>query len=427
MDDLVRLSASEAAGRIARGELTSEALVRAHLERIAARDREVRAWAHLSPDNAVAQARSRDSGPRIGPLHGVPVGVKDNIDTFDMPTTYGSPIYASHRPVADAACVALLRAAGAVILGKTASTEFAYKHPGPTRNPHDAARTPGGSSSGSAAAVADFQVPVATGTQTAGSVIRPAAFCGVVGFKPTFDDIPTQGAKTLAWSLDTIGALARSIDDAALLRAVMVGQPPNRVDPGRLSVIRLGLCRTAVWDEADEAEQTAVEAVARRLEVAGARLSDVALPAEAGDIQEIHRTIMNFELNAALADERRRLETLLSEEMRAEGLTTGAAIPFAEYRRRRGEAEAARWAVDALFDDHDALITASAVGEANSGLHSTGSAIFNSAWSMLHVPCVTLPAAVGPHGLPLGVQFVGRRGGDARLLDIAEWARRRLS
>jgi Asp-tRNA(Asn)/Glu-tRNA(Gln) amidotransferase A subunit family amidase len=427
MSDPLRLGASAAASMIARRELSSEDLVRALLDRIAQRDEAVAAWAYLSPDHAIGQARARDRGPVLGPLHGVPIGVKDMTDTYDMPTSYGSPIYAGHRPAADAVPVALARSAGAVILGKTVTTEFAFRHPGPTRNPHDPERTPGGSSSGSAAAVADFQVPAATGTQSGGSIIRPAAYCGVIGFKPTFDEISTQGTKQLAWSLDTVGLFARFIDDIALCESVMAGRAPVAVDASHIHAPRIGLCRTSVWQEADDAERSAVETAARRLSAEGARVIDVELPPEARDIQEIHRRIIGFEMKLALSDERTRNADKLSAEIREEGLAMGSSIAFEEYQRCRRDAEFARRALDALFDQFDTLITPSAVGEASLGLESTGSAVFSNAWSILHGPCIALPTGNGPNGLPIGVQLVGKRCEDRRLLNISEWVRARLA
>jgi amidase len=225
MDEPFRLAAREAAARIAAGELTAQALVQSCLERIAAREPAVGAWAYLDPDQAMAEARARDQAAARGPLHGVPIGVKDIMDTADMPTGYGSRAYRGFRPAADAACVALARAAGAVVLGKTVTTEFAAMSPGKTRNPHDATRTPGGSSSGSAAAVADHMVPLAFGTQTAGSIIRPASFCGVVGMKPSFGLIATAGTKPLAPGLDTIGGFARSVGDIAFFLAALADRP----------------------------------------------------------------------------------------------------------------------------------------------------------------------------------------------------------
>ena len=269
---LHELGAAEAARRIARGELTSEALVSACLARIVERDGQVQAWAYLEPDYALAQARELDRGPRRGPLHGVPFGIKDVFDTADLPTEYNSSIYRGHRPRADAACVMALRQAGAVILGKTVSTEYAYSNPSKTRNPHNPAHTPGGSSSGSAAAVADFMVPAALGTQTAGSVIRPAAYCGAVGCKPSFGLVNRAGLKMQAESLDTIGAFARHPEDLALVLEALSGRAPPDFGAA-IERPRVGLCRTPRWGDADAATHANLEAAAQRLAQAGARSS----------------------------------------------------------------------------------------------------------------------------------------------------------
>src|SRR5687768_13590441 len=262
-----QFSAAEAARRIARGELKSETLVRSCLERIKAREPAVEAWAFLDPELALTQARALDRATPRGPLHGVPVGIKDIIDTADMPSEYGSPIYRGHRPTADAACVALLRRAGCVILGKTVTTEFAHNHPGKTRNPHNPAHTPGGSSSGSAAAVADFMVPLAFGTQTGGSVIRPGSYCGVVAYKPTYNTLPRAGVKANADSLDTVGLYARSVEDAAFFIEALVG-----LSSGQIGKPRIGLCRTWEWDEVQPEMAAAFEGAARRLEAKEVRL-----------------------------------------------------------------------------------------------------------------------------------------------------------
>ena len=251
---LNELSASEVARRIAAREITAAAVVGDCLARIAAREPALHAFAHVDPDLALRQARELDRGPNRGALHGVPIGIKDNIDTADQPTQMGSPIYRGHRPAWDAACVALLRAAGAVILGKTVTAEFAGMTAGPTVNPHNPAHTPGGSSSGSAAAVADFMLPAALGTQTGGSVLRPAAYCGVIGYKPTFGAFNRAGLKFAAESLDTIGLIARSLDDMALLTSVLLGG--KTAAPVTLAAPpRIGLCRTPLWDQAAAGDQ----------------------------------------------------------------------------------------------------------------------------------------------------------------------------
>src|SRR5438477_5007490 len=252
-----QLSAAAAVAQLSSGNLTAEALTRACLERAEER-KSVKAWAWLDPEHALAQARAVDRAGRPGLLAGLPIGIKDIIDTVDMPTEHGSPLYRGNRPFADAACVALLRMAGAVILGKTVTTEFANRFPGATVNPHNPAHTPGGSSSGSAAAVADFQVPVALGTQTGGSVIRPSAFCGVIGYKPSFGEFSRSGIKLQCHNLDTLGLLCRTLDDLALLRAALVAGPPHRIDRN-VSAPRIGICRTPAWDRADAATQALIE------------------------------------------------------------------------------------------------------------------------------------------------------------------------
>src|SRR5213078_4019899 len=285
---LNELSLAEAARRIERGETTAEALVTACLDRIAERDEQVRAWAHVDRKRVIEEARALDGAPRSSPLHGVPFGIKDIIDTADLPTEYNSPIYRGHRPAADAACVTLLKQAGCVILGKTVTTEFANNHPSPTRNPHNPAHTPGGSSSGSAAAVADFMVPLALGTQTGGSVIRPAAYCGAAAIKPSFGAINRAGAKFLAESLDTIGIFARGAADLALAMEVLTG----RSTASASAKPRIGLCRTPRWSVADPAVHATVEEAARTLAKAGAQVRDFELPAGSAELFDRHKVIM---------------------------------------------------------------------------------------------------------------------------------------
>ena len=285
------LTATEAAARLEAGSLTAESLMRDCLDRIEARAA-VKAWVWLDPDWALAVARAIDRAGRPGLLKGVPVGVKDVIDTFDMPTQHGSPIYRGNRPFADAACVALTRAAGGVVMGKTVTTEFANRHPRETVHPLNPAHTPGGSSSGSAAAVADFQVPVGFATQTGGSTIRPAAFCGVVGYKPSFGELSRVGIKMQCHNLDTLGVICRSLDDVALMRAVLLAQDRRPVDRSPAAP-RIGFCRTPAWDQADADTQALLERTASRLAAAGAKVRDVALtPA---DILDHHRRIFEFE------------------------------------------------------------------------------------------------------------------------------------
>jgi Asp-tRNA(Asn)/Glu-tRNA(Gln) amidotransferase A subunit family amidase len=422
---LSELSASEAARRIARGEITSEALVRDCLERVAARESSVRAWAFIDPQLPLAQARERDREPPRGPLHGVPIGVKDVLDTFDMPTQMGSPIYAGWRPWADAACVAMLRAAGAVILGKTVTAELAGMAPGETRNPHDLSRTPGGSSSGSAAAVADFMVPLALGTQTGGSVLRPASFCGVVGFKPSFGRYNRSGLKMAAESLDTIGSMARTIDDIELLDAALVGTAPRSPAPLR-DAPRIGVCRTPAWSTAQPETMAAVEDSATRLGRAGARVREVELPKEFTALLGERDVLGSVERSRAIAHEWHHHREQLSERMRR-AVELGLGTPEDDYRALLRLAEECRAQLAGVFRDFDMLLAPCVPGEAPAGLESTGDPKFQRLWTVLHVPAMTLPTHKGPNGLPVGIQWVAPMHAEARLLAAARWVLEKLS
>src|SRR4051794_14931866 len=289
-----RLSATSLVRLVEGGELTHEAIVRSCLDRIAERDPVVRAWSHLAADSALAKARELDRAKQKALLGGVPFGIKDIFDSADMPTTYGSPIYVGWRPASDASAAALPRAAGGILLGKTVTTEFANRHPGPTTNPHNPDFSPGGSSSGSAAAVADFMVPLAIGTQTGGSVIRPAAYCGVVGFKPSFGLFPPAGSRINTEALDTVGIMARSVEDTALFRAALMAIP---YDPPRLPERkpRIALCRTMHWERAEPEGRAVLEDAAARLLAAGAEIVDSELPAECADISETQRRHSAYE------------------------------------------------------------------------------------------------------------------------------------
>lgn len=418
MKPLNELTATEAVHAIANGTITSEALVTACLERISTREEQVGAWEYLVPEQALAQARARDRNAARGPLHGVPVGIKDLIDTADMPTSYGSPIYAKHQPAADAACVALLRAAGAVIMGKTVTTEFAMFTPGKTANPHHPGHTPGGSSSGSAAAVADRMVPLALGTQTAGSIIRPAAFCGAVGYKPTHGQFPVAGIKALSQTLDTLGGMARSVADFALLRAAFVGSPSHLLRLDRPP--RLGLCRTPQWPHATAATRAALEKAAQQCAAAGAEVTELVLPAEFTDLATAQETIQVFEGARCCAHELSQHRTQLSQKL-LDLLAPAEHIPYATYAEAVTFAAACRNKLQTLFADYDALLVPSAPGEAPAGLDATGNPIFNRMWTLLHTPAVTLPGLTGPNGLPVGVQVIGALGADDYLLAVAAW------
>lgn len=417
------LSASEAVKAIGAGTLTSQTLVRACLERIAERDATVKAWAWLDPERALRQAKAADAATG-GLLRGVPIGVKDIIDTYDMPTGHNSPIFAGKVPFGDAACVALCRAANAVILGKTVTTEFANRHPGPTTNPHNPAHTPGGSSSGSAAAVADGQVPLAFGTQTGGSVIRPAAYCGAIGYKPTFGDFSRVGIKMQCHTVDTLGLMARTLDDIALFRAAVLALPMVPLDR-TIAAPRIGFCRTPIWDEADPDTKALLEETAGKLAARGATVLDIAFAPAFRDILDDHAAITGFESARNYADERLRNPDKVSAEL-TKILKDGLAVTLERYVAAQRKAQSFRVHVDQLFDKVDLLLCPSAPGEAPKGMEYTGNPRFNSIWTLAGTPCVTLPAGSGDMGLPLGVQLVGLRHEDDRLLSVAAWVAARL-
>jgi Asp-tRNA(Asn)/Glu-tRNA(Gln) amidotransferase A subunit family amidase len=398
--------------------MTSEKLVQACLERIAARDSELAAWVHVNAEASLEQARALDRQPALGPLHGVPVGIKDVIDTADMPTEHGSPIYRGNRPLADAASVALLRRAGCVILGKTATAEFANLHPPATRNPHNPAHTPGGSSSGSAAAVADGMVPLALGTQTGGSMIRPAAFCGVVGLKPSFGSINRTGVKPVADSLDTLGIFSNTVRDAALALELLSGRLAP--DFSAKASPRIGFARTSRWKEADAATHAALESAAGRLAAAGAEVRDATLPPAAEALFDAQGLIMDFEAARALAWEQASHRDAISATLRTR-LERGWAVSRGQYDGARQTARDARRQFADLMRGFDLLLTPSARGEAPRGLSTTGDALFNRIWTLLGVPCITLPCGNGPQGLPIGIQLVGAFDQDTALLAHADW------
>lgn len=418
MNDLATLSLSDAARGIAAGSFTSEALVQACLARIAAREAQVGAWIYLDPEQALAEARARDREAPRGPLHGVPIGLKDIIDTTQMPTGYGSPIYDGFRPAHDARCVEQLRAAGAVILGKTVTAEFATYHPGKTANPRGLGHTPGGSSSGSAAAVADCHVPCALGTQTAGSIIRPASFCGVIGYKPTYDAFDYRGLHPLAPSLDTLGLFVRSFADLALLRQALSLTAPAALADARPP--RIGFCRTGQWLRGDAAMRAALEACAAQLAGAGAEVVEIDLAPAFDDLVAAQTLIFSAEAARGLAREWRDHAGLLSPELAAL-LEQGRRYTPAMEADAQQLARDCRAALAAIFATVDVLLTPSCIGEAPAGLGNTGDPLFNRIWTMLHVPCVSYPIGTGPLGLPLGAQVVGPHGADDAVIAHASW------
>jgi len=417
------LDAVDALAAIAAGRLSAEALTRACLERVAERDSVVRAFVHLDVQRALTEAQARDRASARGQLHGLPFGVKDIIDTHDMPTCYGSPIHEGYRPSADAACVALAREAGGVILGKTVTTEFALRHPGPTANPRNLAHTPGGSSSGSAAAVADFMVPVAFGTQTGGSIIRPASYCGIVGFKPSFNTINPTGVKPLAGSFDTVGMFARCVDDCALVVGVLAGGEATSLEAVRPA--RVGLWRTPAWGHAEASTVRAVDIAAQQLTAHGVVVEEMELPAEFELFLDAQSDVLRFEAARVFAFERTRRADLLSPSSRAE-LAAGAAIPRQRYLEAQGLLARCRALFATAIARFEVLLSASAPGEAPAGLDDTGEATFNRWGSGLLVPCLNLPGFTGETGLPVGIQLMGALGEDVSLLRSAKWIAARI-
>jgi Asp-tRNA(Asn)/Glu-tRNA(Gln) amidotransferase A subunit family amidase len=419
------LLATEIVRRIEGGELTAEGVVASCLERIAVREPVVRAWAYLAGATALDQARAIDRAGKKTLLSGVPFGLKDIFDAAGMPATYGSPIYTGWWPPSDCSAAALPKAAGGILLGKTITTEFANRHPGPTSNPHNPSFSPGGSSSGSAAAVADFMVPLAIGTQTGGSVIRPAAYCGVVGFKPSFGVFPPAGMRINTETLDTVGIMARAVGDIALFRAAIMAipyEPPAMPE----TPPRLGLCRGPHWDDAEPEGRAVLEAAADRLAAAGAKLVETAFPTECVAADDIQRTLGGFEGLRNHSPELYRHEALLSAALRDEKIALGRKLTLEQFRAACRAAEKARAAAGLWASGFDAILTLPAAGQAPKTLANTGSAVFNAPWTQFAMPCLTLPAGKGPDRLPVGVQLVGRRHDDARLLEIGLWVEARL-
>jgi Asp-tRNA(Asn)/Glu-tRNA(Gln) amidotransferase A subunit family amidase len=409
------LSALDLARRIEAGELRPSAVVELCAAAIAACESEIGAFAAFD----IAAARRSAERPDLArlPLRGLPVGIKDIFDTTQFPTAYGSAIYAGHRPQADAAMVMLVRRAGGIAAGKTVTTEFASREPAATRNPRNLAHTPGGSSSGSAAAVAAGMLPLALGSQTGGSVIRPAAFCGVAGFKPSYRLLPTVGMKCFAWSLDTVGLFAAGVADVAFAAAALSGRD-LRVDGRRPVPPAIALVRTHLWHEASAAMQDAVVRAARAAEMSGAKIRDLDLPPIFADATRAHRVIQGYEAFRALAfeydDRRDRLGPVLRRQ-----LDDAAAIDADAYDQARRTTRRARQALLDLLADGEVILTPSAPGAAPPGLGSTGEPTFNRLWTLLGTPCVNVPGLSDQTGLPLGVQIVARFGRDRFALSAA--------
>lgn len=413
------LSASEMTRAIVQGALNCEQIARDCLDRIEEREGTIGAWAFYDPEMVIWTARDLDRLPRRGLLHGVPIAVKDIIDTADMPTEMGSPIYQGNRPRADAACVALLKAAGALVVGKTVTAEFAGSTPGKTANPFDPSRTPGGSSSGSAAAVADYMVAGALGTQTGGSVLRPSSFCGVFGYKPSFGRYNRAGVKPAAESLDTIGLIARALEDIRLFDAALVLSVPAATPRSTPPII--GLCRTHLWSRAESSTINALEDAARRLEGAGAAIREIQPPGDFADLTLAREHINNYERAQGLAYEWHNHRAQISERL-ARSIEKGFALPWDQYRMATELVVRWRRDVSKLFGDCDVFLSPCVPGEAPKGLGDTGDPKFQELWTLLHLPALALPTHRGESGLPVAIQLVGRPAGDAALLDVADWA-----
>ncbi|MGI9478801.1 MAG: amidase [Hyphomicrobiaceae bacterium] len=439
MTKLNELSASEAARRIASGDISAEQLMQACLDRVAEREGDVRAWAYIDPEYALAQARRADedlqAGRSVGALHGVPVGLKDVIDTADMPTQNGSALFEGRRTNHDAACVAALRAAGAIIMGKTVTTELANLNPSKTRNPHNIEHTPGGSSAGSGAGVADFHVPLALGTQTGGSVIRPASFNGVYGLKPTLGWIPRGGVLMQSHTLDTVGVYGRSLDDIALIGDVLSVHDPE--DPHSFAGSRASLrnalqseppapprfafLKTPAWDQAEPDAQHAIERVAESLGDQ-CRLEEPSSPFD--QVVDFHSTIIAVEDLAYYGKFMEEQPERLSENIKKR-LVAAQQIRGDTYVKALLAREAVYAVLEKLLNNYDAVLCLASAGPAPRGFETTGNAIFNGLWTYLGVPCVSLPRLT-VRDMPMGVQLVGMRGDEGRLLRTARWLDNRL-
>jgi Asp-tRNA(Asn)/Glu-tRNA(Gln) amidotransferase A subunit family amidase len=414
MEDSSRLTATEAMRLIRTDRLKPADLLEACLARIADREPEVRAFAFIDPEQA------RRAKLRPGPLHGIPIGVKDVIDTADMTTEHGSPIWKGWRPKADAAAVTWARAAGAVVIGKTVTAEFAIRTPGPTVHPQTLKHTPGGSSSGSAAGVADWFFPLAYGTQAMGSIIKPAAYCGVVGYKPSYGTINRGGVKVVSETLDTIGVLARSVADCALFVSAVSGLDLGDPDLKQERTPRIGICRSPAWNKALPETQSLLADIATALARAGAVVAERELPSAFNAFHHAFPLVLNREAAQGLGWELTHAREQISPALR-EQLDTGLAVNATDYLEAQETLASLRRSFPSTIEDLDILITPAATGQAPEGLASTGDSSFNSLWTALHVPAITVPAGKGPDGLPLGIQIVARRGADREALAWAQW------
>ncbi len=426
--NLANLSATQAANALAQREIKAEDLLNDCLNQIGIREPEVHAWVSFAKIHAQTQARELDRGPIQGILHGLPIGVKDLFDTHDLPTNYGSPIYGNNHPVCDAVSVSLMREAGAIVLGKTVTTEFASFKPGPTRNPRNLDHTPGGSSSGSAAAVADCMVPLATGSQTAASIIRPASYCGVVGYKPSYGKISIGGVKSLSVSLDTLGVFGRTVSDVALGVAAMSADHDLMNIAPLESKIRIGICKTDDFALAQPETAAALSLASFAAKgFAKGGVGEIALPMDCAKLSETQTTIMLFEMAKSFTFEKLNHFDQISPTLKAI-IERGDAIAYDQYHDALLKAKLGRAAIKQLFEDQvDILIAPSAPGEAPKTLEQTGDPIFSRGWTLLGLPCINLTVTTGPNGLPVGVTLVAGPGQDRLLLSAASALAQQLS
>jgi Asp-tRNA(Asn)/Glu-tRNA(Gln) amidotransferase A subunit family amidase len=425
---LNELSAVDAAKKLVTREVSAEQYLRACLERIDEREQEVRAFAFINREGALARARQLDAGPVLGPLHGLTLGIKDVFDTFDMPTQGGSKAFEGYRPSHDAGCIAYARRMGAVMLGKTVTAELATFPPNETRNPLNLAHTPGGSSSGSAAAVADFMVAAATGSQQFGSLIRPAGYCGVVAYKPTYNLVPKRGVWANSDSCDTVGVLARTVPDVALVTSAMIEFPGLRAFVERTDDVpapKIGLCRSYQWDKCDAHMKAAFEAAGGTLAAAGAKVTEVTLPERFRGMADAQSLVSNFEMSRGFSDVVSRFGDKLRKPLYDRSVA-GLKITGEDYQRAQKLGRECRQIFSDVLGDCDVMLTPAATGEAPKGIEYTGDPIMNGVWSFLHTPCVSVNGGYGPNGLPLGMQVVGRLDDDARTLACAHWIHRHL-
>ena len=417
---LNQLGMAEMARRIREGSASAESIMQACLDRIAEREGEVGAFTCYDPDAALAAAREADQKEARGPLHGVPFGVKDIIDTTQFPTGWGTSFYAEYQPVRNASCVEHFIAAGAIPVGKTVTTEFAYFKPGKTANPHNLEHTPGGSSSGSAAAVADCMLPFGFGSQTAASLIRPAAYCGIPGYKATHGSFDLQGVMALSPNLDTLGFLAREVEDFALARSVLCGSAAAAPIDIEEHPLRISLFRGPHWQDGSLEMRDVCQRAIAALQQAGAETGELSCPEIFKSLTEAQKTVMAYEVARARIFEYRHFRDAISPQF-SDLYESGLAVARADFEAACATRDRAARILETLFIDCDVILTPAAPGEAPAGLEATGDPLFSRAWNLLQVPCVSIPFGTGPNGLPLSVQLVGRYGTDDELLAAASW------